>query len=132
MPVKSRLVQRWFCLLLGMFAMLGAVVSVPLASTLAFTMSDQSTVMASGTDDHVMAPMSKDMNCAKRASHCPDCPQKSCPDMGSCLVKCFQPLSPLPAEVHLQGSVHREQLMPAPSRVIASSLIPPLLRPPSV
>ncbi|MFA5956374.1 hypothetical protein [Hyphomicrobium sp.] len=131
MLVRNRLFQRWF-LVLGMVAMLGALLSMPMASTYAFAMSAQSTSMAADSHDTSMASMSKDMDCAKPANHCPNCPQKFCPEMGSCLVKCFQPLSPPAAEARLQGVVPRERVMPTPSRVTASSLIPPLLRPPSV
>jgi len=129
--VRNRLFQRWF-VVLGMVAMFGALLSMPVTATYAFAMAGQASAMATG--DHAMdtASMPKDMDCAKAAKHCPNCPQKFCPEMGSCLVKCFQPLSPPAAEARLRGVVRSERVMPTPSRVTVSSLIPPLLRPPSV
>jgi hypothetical protein len=131
MLVRNRLFQRWF-LVLGMVAMFGALLSMPMTSTYAFAMSGQSAAMGADSHDTSIASMSKDMDCAKPAHHCPNCPQKFCPAMGSCLVKCFQPLSPPAAEARLQGVVPSERVMPTPSRITASSLTPPLLRPPSV
>ena len=129
--MRNRLFQRWF-LVLGMLAMFGAVLSMPMTSTYAFAMSGKWAVTASESHDPAMASMAKDMDCAKPANHCPHCPQKFCPEMGNCLVKCFQPLSPPAAEALLQGIAPSERLTPAPTRVTAGSLIPPLLRPPSV
>lgn len=140
--VRRRLYQRWF-LALGMLAMLGAVVAVPVSSTYALGMAtsqhgaaaahagqhakhaamDQHTRHASGAK--------QDMPCHKPVKHCPNCPQNACPDLGNCLVKCFQQLSPPQAEAQLLGIIPRARVAPAPSRVSASSLIPPLLRPPS-
>ena len=77
-----------------MVAMFGALLSMPVTSTYAFAMSGQSAVMASDSHDMAVSSLSKDMDCAKPANHCPNCPQKFCPEMGNCLVKCFQPLSP--------------------------------------
>jgi hypothetical protein len=63
---------------------------------------------------------------------CPECPQKVCPNMGACLLNCFQPMSPPVAEVRLRGTIASSLVLPAPSQVVAASLVPPLLRPPSV
>lgn len=121
------------CILLGMIAMLGTLVSMPLTATYAFAMSGQTTAMA------MDAPHTMDMSSAKApmpcdgpAKHCPNCPQKVCPEMGSCLVKCFQPLpSPL-AEARFHGEIKRDLVAPGYALITAGSLIPPLLRPPSV
>lgn len=120
MFVRNRLFQRWF-LVLGMVAMFGALLSMPVTSTYAFAMSGQSAGTAAGSQDGAMASMSKDMDCAKTAHHCPNCPQKFCPEMGSCLVKCFQPLSPPAAEARMQGVVPSERVMPTPVAVTAGS-----------
>ena len=132
LPVRNRLFQRCF-FLLGMAAMLGALVSMPLASTYAFAMSAQSSksmAMNIAHDGHKTT--AEKMPCDSPVKHCPDCPQKVCPDMGSCLVKCFQPLpSPL-AEAQFYGEITRDRVAPGHTLVTASSLIPPLLRPPSV
>ena len=120
--VRHRLFQRWF-VGLGMVAMLGALISMPMTSTYAFAMAVAKTATTASMDG---------MPCHKAAKPCPNCPQKVCPEMGSCLVKCFQPLPPLVAETHIQRDVVGERVMPRPARVTASSLIPPLLRPPSV
>jgi hypothetical protein len=75
-----------------------------------------------------MAGGSDDMPC----NHpCPGC-AKPCPDMGSCLLKCFQQLSPVPAQASVRGSYVRDLIPPGLSRRINEAPIPPLLRPPSV
>jgi hypothetical protein len=115
-----------------MVAMLGALVSLPLASTYAFAMSAQSSkpmAMNVAHDAHKAA--AEKMPCDGPVKHCPDCPQKVCPDMGSCLVKCFQTLSPL-AEAQLYGEITRDRVAPGRTMITVGSLIPPLLRPPSV
>jgi hypothetical protein len=106
-----------------MLAMLGALISMPMTSTYAFAMAEAKTAAAASMDG---------LPCHKPVKHCPDCPQKVCPDIGTCLVKCFQPLSPPVAEASLQGDVVSARVAPEPSQVRATSLIPPLLRPPSV
>ncbi len=121
--VRKRLFQRWF-VGLGMLAMLGALISMPMTSTYAFA-------MAAGAKTATIASMDE-MPCHKPAKPCPDCPQKVCPDLGTCLVKCFQPLSPPVTEADLQRDVVSARVRPEPSQVPATSLIPPLLRPPSV
>jgi hypothetical protein len=105
-----------------MVAMLGALISVPMTTSIVLAMAGPMTATAA----------TGEMPCHKLAKRCPDCPQKVCPDMGSCLVKCFQPLSPPIAEACLQGMVVSSRVLPTPSQVSAESLVPPLLRPPSV
>ncbi|MBS0232516.1 MAG: hypothetical protein JSR99_03410 [Proteobacteria bacterium] len=130
--MRKRLLQRFF-FLLGMVAMLGALLSMPLTATYAFAMSGHAASIA------MDAPHGMDMSAAKTpmpcdgpAKHCPDCPQKVCPEMGSCLVKCFQPLPAPLAEARLRGEIVHERVAPGHALITAGSLIPPLLRPPSV
>jgi hypothetical protein len=105
-----------------MFAMLGLLIAVPMTTPAAVAMAAPAT--ASAAPDK--------MPCHEPVDPCPDCPQKICPDMGACLVHCFQPLSPAIAEARLHGTAVRSQVLPAPSPILATSLVPPLLRPPSV
>ncbi|MGO4681915.1 hypothetical protein [Hyphomicrobium sp. 2TAF46] len=125
--MTKRLFQRWFAVL-GMIAMLGAVMAMPLTATYAFAMSGKSETSAK----MAMTAKADAMPCHKPMKHCPSCPQKVCPEMGSCLVKCFQTLQQPVAEAWLQRDVIDQRVMPAPTRVTPGSLIPPLLRPPSV
>ena len=91
-----------------MLAMLGALISMPMTSTYAFAMAGAKSAATASMDG---------MPCHKPVKHCPDCPQKVCPDIGTCLVKCFQPLSPPVAEARLQGDVVSERVVPEPSQV---------------
>src|SRR5882672_2639047 len=75
-----------------------------------------------------MADNSGDMPCDKSCPHC----AKSCPDMGSCLLKCFQPLSNVPSTASFAEYDATSVAPPGLSQRIAETLIPPLLRPPSV
>jgi hypothetical protein len=118
--MRHRLFQRWFAVL-GMVAMLGAIIVVPAASALT----------TAGTASAASVGMG-DMPCHNPAKPCPDCPKKSCPSMGACLVKCFQALSPLPTGARLDRVTVSSRVFPVPSQVPAGSLVPPLLRPPSV
>ena len=92
--VRNRLFQRWF-VVLGMVAMLGALIAMPMTSTYAFAMAGAKTTATAAMGE---------MPCHKPAKPCPDCPQKVCPEMGSCLVKCFQPLSLPISEMGLRGT----------------------------
>jgi hypothetical protein len=124
------LFQRCF-VLLGMVAMLGALMTMPLTATYAFAMSAH-TVAVESSHDMDMSAAKTPMSCNSPAKHCPDCPQKICPNMSSCLVKSFQPLpSPL-AEAQFHGEILRECVAPGRALITAGALIPPLLRPPSV
>lgn len=126
--VRSRIYRRW-CLVLGMIAMLGAVLSVPLSAAHAFQ-------LAASHDAQQTAAVKQDMPCHNhkpvKADHCPNCPQKTCPDLGSCLVKCFQQLTPLPVDVRLQADMGRDRIPPAAAHESAGTLTPQLLRPPRV
>jgi hypothetical protein len=126
--VRNRLFQRWFATL-GMLAMLGALLSMPLTATYALAMAGTTPTIS---HDMSMTDAKGEMPCQKSMKLCPDCPQKVCPEMGSCLVKCFQPLPPPVSEAQLQGDVITGRVAPMPVAVTAGSLIPPLLRPPSV
>lgn len=126
--VRNRLFQRWF-IVLGMVAMFGALLSMPLTATYALAMVGTQPPVSHGM---MMADAKGEMPCQKPMKSCPHCPQKVCPEMGSCLVKCFQPL-PVPAsEARLYGDAITGRVAPMPVAVTAGSLIPPLLRPPSV
>ncbi len=104
-----------------MIAMLGALVAVPMTTSMALAMS--APTVASSTADEMPCH-----NAAKKpAKPCPDCP-----DVGTCLVKCLQPLSAVVAETGRLGVVVTSCVLPAPNEISAGSLIPPLLRPPSV
>jgi hypothetical protein len=118
-----------------MVAMLGALVSMPLASTYAFAMSaqlsKQTTMAMNGAHDSQKAAAKK-MPCDSPANHCPSCPQKVCPEMGSCLVKCFQPLPSPFADAQFYGEITRDRVAPGHALITVGSLISPPLRPPSV
>jgi hypothetical protein len=117
-----------------MIAMLGALVSFPLTATYAFAMSGQASMTAM-SDAHTMDKYANSdaMPCHKAAKHCPDCPQKICPDMGNCLVKYFQPLSsPVGEQRQSLNKPTGERIIPVESRVTDGSLTALPLRPPIV
>lgn len=109
-------------MVLGMVAMLGALIAVPLTTASALALSKPSAA------PHAMAP---EMPCHKPVKPCPHCPQKVCADMANCLVKCFQPLYAPLAGAGLPVMMVGSRLSPGLSQVASGSLIPPLLRPPS-
>ncbi len=120
-----------------MLAMVSAILAVPMTlpfarASVAFAQASSATLSAQ-TEGRQKASTSQ-MPCHQPAQPCPHCPPKGCPDMaaGACLVKCFQAAF-LPADEPRElGTDTLARLRPAPSQVKASSLIPPLLRPPSV
>ncbi|WP_439542584.1 hypothetical protein [Hyphomicrobium sp.] len=120
--MKTRLYHRWF-VLLGMVAMLGALVAMPLSNTYALAMAGKSHTPSAA----------QDMPCHNPSAPkpCPDCPQKGCPDMSTCMVKCFQQLVPPLTGGHIGVATSASRIMPALSPVAAGTLVPPLLRPPS-
>src|SRR3954454_19153836 len=77
----KRALHRCF-VALGALAMAMALVAIPAGIALASAKADMAAMSAS----------SDDMPCDHP---CPGC-AKPCPDMGSCLLKCFQPLSNTP------------------------------------
>jgi hypothetical protein len=119
--VRKRLFKRGF-VILGMVAMLAALVYVPLSTASALAIASAPHMQAS----------TGEMPCHKQAKHCPDCPQKFCLDMAACLAKCFQSFSAPVLEETARTLVASVRLRPALSRAPATSFIPPLLRPPSV
>ena len=115
--VKRRL-HRSF-VVLGLVAMVAALVAIPAGITLAQSKS------------HAAMAMADDADGGMPCDHpCPCCP-KPCPDMGSCLLKCFQQLSPIPGQASIDAPLVREPVRLSLSRRIADAPIPPLLRPPS-
>jgi hypothetical protein len=114
--VKKSL-HRWF-VAFGVLAMLAALVAIPAGIALASAKSDM-LAMAGAADE---------MPCDHP---CPGC-AKPCPDMGSCLMKCFQPLSNAPVQASVQRYYVHDLIPPGLSQRIAEAPIPPLLRPPSV
>jgi len=127
--VRHRSYQRWHAVL-GIIAMLGALISAPVSSTMALAMT-----AAAAPVQHTAASM-PEMPChghkaVKKAKTCPSCPEGACPDLAGCLMKCAQPLASPVSHAVLMRDVMRPRLVPMPARVSASSLIPPLLRPPS-
>jgi hypothetical protein len=116
-PSVKRSLHRWF-VALGVLAMVMALVAIPAGIALASAKFDMAAMSAS----------SDDMPC----NHpCPGC-AKPCPDMGSCLLKCFQQLSNAPTQPSVHGHSVRDLIPPGLSRRISEAPIPPLLRPPSV
>ena len=110
------MLHRWF-VGLGTLAMLLALAAIPAGIALASAKLQIAT--ASSSDD---------MPCDHP---CPGC-AKPCPDMGTCLMKCFQPLSQVPAQSVVENHTVRDLIAPGASRRIAEAPIPPLLRPPSI
>ena len=108
--------------------MLGALLVAPVSTPVALAMAS-SIVHAKAA-----APTADEMPCHKPAKqqHCPECPQKMCADMTACLAKCFQALSAPVAQVRLHGLASNSVILPGPAQASDGSLIPPLLRPPSV
>jgi hypothetical protein len=102
-----------------MVAMLGALIVMPMKTSMVLAAAGPMTASAA----------SDQMPCHKP---CPECPQKVCPNMGVCLLNCFQPMSPPVAEARLRGTIASSLVPPAPSQVVAASLVPPLVRPPIV
>jgi hypothetical protein len=119
--VRKRGFHRWFAVL-GMVAMLGALVALPMTTSTALAMATPTAAAAAA--DH--------MPCHKPVKPCPHCPQKVCADMGSCLVKCFHSVFSPVGESTLFGLAVTSRVPPALSQVASGSRVPPLLRPPSV
>ena len=105
--VKRRTYHR-LSAVLGMIAMLGALIALPMTTSMALAMS--ASTAASSTADEM--PCHKPAK--KPAKHCP-----GCPDMGTCLVKCFQPLSARVAETGRLGVVVTSCVPPEPSQIAA-------------
>ena len=65
-------------MVVGIVAMLGAIVELPTAAIATLSMA-----MAAPAAPHAAADQTSHKSCAH-------CPKKACPDLGACLVKCFQ------------------------------------------
>lgn len=111
-----------------MISMLGAMLGVPMTAANALASAVGVTAQMSGDDAHTMPCHKVGQNAAKP---CPHCPQKSCADMGGCLVKCFQTLAAPVTDARVERMDAETRAIPEPAQVLAGSLIPPLLRPPS-
>ena len=123
--VNGRMLHRW-SLVLGVLAMLAAGIIAPM--TAAHAVAKPGATLASS-----MSAGAEAMPCHKRASPCPDCPEKSCPDMGAgCLVKCSQLVASPAAVVLSYVPVVSPRVPSAPPQAVSGSLTPPLLRPPIV
>jgi hypothetical protein len=124
--MRNRPFQRC-SIILGVLAMLGALLVAPVSTPMALAMANATShakVAAASTDE---------MPCHKPAKqkHCPDCPQKVC-DMTACLAKCFQPIAVPVAPIRVPPLRASAIIRPGLSQTESGSLIPPLLRPPSV
>jgi hypothetical protein len=115
--VVKRTLHRCF-VALGLLAMALALTAIPAGIVLASAKADTATI----------ADNADEMPCHHP---CPGC-AKPCPDMGTCLLKCLQPLSDIASNAAIQISRVRHLVPLALSRRITEAPIPPLLRPPSV
>jgi hypothetical protein len=108
--------------------MLGALLIAPVTTPMALAMA------SAAAHSKVAASTAGEMPCHKptKQNHCPDCPQKMCADMTACLAKCFQPLAAPVTPVRVPELQAGTAIRPGPSQTENGSLIPPLLRPPSV
>lgn len=133
--VRSQIWQEWLmrttwlrycCCILGVLAMLGSVLSVPLVSADAFApKSDMS--MPSMTMSDVGAE-----GCQKQAAACADCGDTKCPNLTSCLIVFVNSL-PAPAAIAYRSVVGATESFAFSSATApAGMLIPPLIRPPIV
>ena len=112
--VRNTFFLRWSAIL-GMLAMLGAVLAVPAGAMAAMT-----TALPAMSGSHDGMPCKKP---------CPECP-KPCSDMGACMVKCFKSVAPvleLTRAAPLEVYVPRQAAHP---RDFGTTSVPPLLRPP--
>jgi hypothetical protein len=109
--------HRWIGLL-GMVAMFGAVIELPVAATAAVAMT---TLKAPATTvDH------------QPAKPCKHCPKKLAFDTAGCLVKCFQAFYSPAGKIVLKVSVIASRgPAPAPSQSASGTSFSPPLRPPS-
>src|SRR6188474_558523 len=125
--MRNRPFQRC-SVILGVLAMLGALLVAPVSTPMALAMANAT------SHAKVAAATTDEMPCHKPAKpkHCPDCPQKTCADMTACLAKCFQPLAVPVAAVRVPQLQASATIRPGASQTASGSLIPPLLRPPSV
>jgi hypothetical protein len=110
----NRLLHRC-CVALGILAMALALFAIPATVSSALAKAD-------------MATAAEAMPCK---GDCPDCP-KPCPELGGCLLKCFNSLFAPPAQATLYGRDVGGFIALALLQRANDALVPPLLRPPSV
>ncbi len=120
--MRHRLFQRLFAML-GMLAILAALVAVPASATNVSAMTTGQKSATSG--DLSMAALADEMPCHKTAKHCPNCPQKVCPELGSCLIKCFQSFFEPSAGAPFRAPMIAMRVVPAPSQAGGGFSCPP-------
>lgn len=103
------------CFVLGLLAMATALLAIPATVSSALAKAD-------------MSAASETMPCK---GDCPDC-AKPCPELGGCLLKCFNSLFAPPAQATLYSIDMRSFVPLALFQRASDALVPPLLRPPSV
>jgi hypothetical protein len=119
--MRQRFAKRWF-FALGMIAMLGMLLAVPVSSNAALAMSAQAVAMDAASE----------MPCHEPAKPCPECPPKGCPGTAACLAKCANAIPSLVVDQVLDDETERGAIPPALARRATTLITPPLLRPPSV
>jgi hypothetical protein len=119
--MRQRFAKRWF-FALGMLAMLGMLLAVPVSSNAALAMSAQA----------VSADAASEMPCHEPAKPCPECPPKGCPGTAACLAKCASAMPSLVSDHVLDAETQPGAIPPGFARVAKTLTTPPLLRPPSV
>jgi hypothetical protein len=119
--MRRRFAKRWFSVL-GMMAMLGMLLAVPVSSNAALAMSVQAVSVAAAGE----------MPCHEPAKPCPECPPKGCPGTAACLAKCANTVPSLVPDHVLDAATEPSAIPPGLARVAKTLITPPLLRPPSV
>ena len=94
---------------------------MPLTATYALAMAGTPAI----SHDMSMMDAKGEMPCHKPMKPCSNCPQKVCPEMGSCLVKCFQPLPVPVSEARLHGDVIGERIAPMPHEAVPDFIATP-------
>jgi hypothetical protein len=126
--------HKFWLLILGILAMLSSMMSVTLVGRMAGPLQQMvqssvshATAIVVPTLSHAAA-----MPCHKQTKPAPRCPKSICPDIAICLAKCVQQAPALLALDAVPAMIMQRIGWPAPDQIFAGSLIPPLLRPPSV
>jgi hypothetical protein len=130
----NRQLNPYWILALGIVAMLSSLMSVTLAGRMAGPPQQMAKSSASHANAHSAPAASHTaaMPCHKQTKPCPQCPKSICPEMAICLAKCVQEAPALLEVAALPPEIVQRVGWPAPDQTLAGSLIPPLLRPPSV
>ena len=119
--MRQRFAKRCF-FALGMIAMLGMLLAVPVSSNAALAISVQAVSMAAAGE----------MPCHQPAKPCPECPPKGCSGTATCLAKCANAVPSLVSGHELDAGTEPGAIPPGLARVAKTLITPPLLRPPSV